>query len=76
VNRLIQKIDPEKAEKFKYATPGTPRFKIQRPTEDMEIFNVDHQKKYCSGVIILLYLAKYSLPVVYNIILELSKSID
>jgi hypothetical protein len=31
-------------------TPGTPRFKVQRPTEDMDVLEPENQKKYCSGV--------------------------
>jgi hypothetical protein len=42
---MITKFDPDVIEKLKYATPGTPRFKLQRPTEDMEILDLEHQKK-------------------------------
>jgi hypothetical protein len=71
VNRLIQKFDPEVSEKRKYMMPGTPRFKIQRPTENMDVFEAENQKKYCSGVDMLLYLTKYSQPDIYNVVQEL-----
>jgi hypothetical protein len=56
--------------------PGTPRFKIQRPTEDMDILDVVHQKKDCTGVGMLLYLTKYSRPDICNVVREISKFMD
>jgi hypothetical protein len=60
----------------KYLTPGTPRFKIQKSTEDLEVFNNDFQRKYRSGVGMLLYLTKYSRPDISNIVRELSKRMN
>jgi hypothetical protein len=57
-------------------TPGTPRFKVQRPTEDMDVLEPEYQKKYCSGVGILLCLTKYSRPDICNVVRELSKCMD
>jgi hypothetical protein len=53
-------------------TPGTPRFKIQKSTDDLEVINDDFQRKYRSGVGMLLYLTKYSHPDISNIVRELS----
>jgi hypothetical protein len=76
VNCLIQKFEPEVSEKRKYMTPGTPRFKVQRPAEDMDVLDAENQKKYCSGVGMLLYLTKHSRPDICNVVWELSKCMD
>jgi hypothetical protein len=47
-NQLIQKFKKEKIVKRIYKTQGTPKFKIQRPTKDMEVLDTDHQKNYHS----------------------------
>jgi hypothetical protein len=60
----------------KYLTPGTPRFKFLKSTNDIEELDNEHQTKYCSGVGILLYLTKYSRSDISNIVLELSKFMD
>jgi hypothetical protein len=60
----------------KYMTPDTPRFKIQRSTNDIQVLNGKHQRKYRSGVGMLLYLTKYSRPDISNIVLEISKCMD
>jgi hypothetical protein len=64
------------AEKRKYAISGTPRFKIQGTTVDMDILDIEHQKKYRSGVGMLLYLTKYSRPDICNIVYDFSKCTD
>jgi hypothetical protein len=56
--------------------PGTPRFKVQRPTEDMDVLDLRSQKKYCFGVGMLIYLTKYSRPDICNVVRELSKCMD
>ena len=76
MTRLTQKFEEEIKGKRKYSTPGTPRFKIQRSTEDIEVLDDEHQKKYRSGVGMLLYLTKYSRPDICNIVRELSKCMD
>ena len=76
LTRLTQKFEEEIKGKRKYSTPGTPRFKIQRSTEDIEVLDDEHQKKYRSGVGMLLYLTKYSRPDICNIVRELSKCMD
>jgi hypothetical protein len=60
----------------KYLTPGTPRFKIQKSTDDLEVVNGDLQRKYRSGVGMLLYLTKYSGPDISNIVRKLSKCMN
>jgi hypothetical protein len=60
----------------KYLTPGTPRFKIQKSTADLEVINDNFQRKYRSGVGMLLYLTKYSRPDMSNIVRELSKCMN
>jgi hypothetical protein len=69
--RLAQKFGEEIKKMRKYLTSSTPRFKIQKSTDDLEVIDNDLQRKYCSGVGILLYLAKYSRPDISNIVREL-----
>jgi hypothetical protein len=57
-------------------TPGTPRFKIQKSTNDIDVLDGEYQSRYCSGVGMLLYLTKYSQPDISNIVRELSKCMD
>jgi hypothetical protein len=74
--QLTQKFGEEIKKMRKYLTPGTPRFKIQKFTDDIEVINDDFQRKYCSGVGMLLYSTKYSRPDTSNIIRELSKCMN
>ena len=60
----------------KYLMPGIPRFKVIKSTNDIEVHDNEYQTKYCSGVGMLLYLTKYSLPDISNIVQELSKCMD
>ena len=76
ITRLEEKFNEETTNKRNYGTPGTPRFKIQRPTEGMDQLDEEHQKKYRSGVGMLLYLTKYSRPDISNVVRELSKCMD
>jgi hypothetical protein len=46
--------------KRKFLTPGTSRFKIQRSIINMDVLDTKSQRKYRSGVGMLLYLTKYS----------------
>jgi hypothetical protein len=55
---LIQNFGEEIEGKRKFLTPGTPRFKIQRSTINMDVLDPQSQKKYRSGVSMLLYLTK------------------
>ena len=76
INNLISKFGEEVAEKRVYKTPGTPRFKIVRPDDDSELIEPELQKRYQSGVGMLLYLIKYSRPDISNVVRELSKCMD
>jgi hypothetical protein len=76
INRLIQQFEKEKIGKRFYEFPGTPRFKIHRTTKDMEALDTDQQKKYRSGVGMLLYLTKYLRPDISNVVREFSKCMD
>jgi hypothetical protein len=60
LTRLIKNFGEEIEEKSKFLTPGTPRFKIQRPIINMNVLDTHSQRKYRSGVGMLLYLTKYS----------------
>jgi hypothetical protein len=71
--QLTQKFGEEIKKMRKYLTPGTPRFKIQKSTHDLEVINDDLQRKYRCGVGMFLYLTKYSRPDISNIVRELSK---
>jgi hypothetical protein len=46
--------------KRKFLIPGTPRFEIQRSTINMDVLYPQSQRKYRSGVGMLLYSTKYS----------------
>jgi hypothetical protein len=74
--RLTQKFGEEIKKMKKDLTPSTPRFKIQRSTDDLEVINDDLQRKYRSEVGMLLYLTKYSRPDISNIVRELSKCMN
>jgi hypothetical protein len=74
--QLTQKFGEEIKKMRKYLTPGTPRFKIQRSNDDLEVINDDLQRKYRSGVGMLLYLTKYLRPDISNIVRELSKCMN
>jgi hypothetical protein len=56
---LIQNFGEEIEGKRKFLTPGTPRSKIQRSTINMDVLDTHSQRKYGSGVGMLLYLTKY-----------------
>ena len=57
-------------------TPGTPSFRITRPGPDDPVIDATQQKRYRSGVGMLLYLVKHSRPDIANAVRELSKSLD
>ena len=73
---LKGKFEKEVRENRNYKTPGTPRFKIQRASEDMDVLDPASQKKDRSGVGMLFYLTKYSRPGISNVVRELSKCMD
>jgi hypothetical protein len=76
INNLEAKFGDEVKSKRVYKTPGTPRFKIVCPENDDDIIEPDLQRRYCSGVGMLLYLINYSRPDLCNVVRELSKCMD
>ena len=76
ISGLIEKFGLEVKDKKMFKTPGTPRFKVIRSTEDMDLIDEKMQSKYRSGVGMLLYLTKYSRPDICNVVRELSKCVD
>jgi hypothetical protein len=57
---LIENFREEIEGKRKFLNLGMPRFKIQRSTINMDILDPQSQRKYRSGLRMLLYLTKYS----------------
>jgi len=76
INNLRDKFGHEVLEKGTYKTPGTPRFKVVRSDENFELIDDNLQKRFRSGVGMLLYLTKYSRPDLCNVVRELSKCMD
>jgi hypothetical protein len=76
LNLLIKNFREEVEGKKKFLTPGTPRFKIQRSTINMDVLDPQSQRKYRFGVGMLFYLTKYARPDISNIVQELSKCMD
>jgi hypothetical protein len=75
-NNQKEKYEKEIKKLSDYSTPGTPRFKIVRPTDKTKKIDGNLQSKYGSGMIMFLYLIKYSRPDLTNLVRELSKCID
>jgi hypothetical protein len=65
---MIENYGEEIEGKRKFHTPGTPRFKIQRSTINMNVLDTQSQRKYRSRVGMLLYLTKYFQPEISNIV--------
>jgi hypothetical protein len=76
INNLKAKFGKEVERKRVYKTPGTPRFKIVRPSNEDDAIDENLQSRYRSGVGMLLYLTKYSRPDLCNVVRELSKCMD
>jgi hypothetical protein len=76
INDLRDKFEDEVFGKGTYNTPGTPRFKVVCPIENSELIDDNLQKRFRSGVGMLLYLTKYSRPGLCNVVRELSKCMD
>jgi hypothetical protein len=60
----------------KFMMPLPSHYIVMRPDEHDDLLNKEEQKKYRSGVGILLYLIKHSRPDVANAVRELSKVMD
>jgi hypothetical protein len=76
INRLEMEFKNEVDDLKKVETPATPGQIIIRPQPEDELLSNDQQKKYRSGVGMLLYLVKYSRPDIANSVRELSKVMD
>ena len=76
IKNLEEKFSNEVNNLSNYGTPGTPRFKIVRPSDDIERIDPELQARYRSGVGMLLFLIKYSRPDLANVVRELSKCMD
>jgi hypothetical protein len=53
-----------------------PHFKIVRPTNDLEVIEADIQPRYRSGVGVILYHIKHSIPDIGNLVKYLPKCMD
>jgi Reverse transcriptase (RNA-dependent DNA polymerase) len=77
---LIKNLETKFGAKFMnlsdYGMPGTPRFKIVRPSEKVNKIDPDLQSRYRSGEGMLLFLIKFSRLVLTNVVRELSKCMD
>jgi hypothetical protein len=59
-----------------YGTPRSLRFKNVRPMDETEKIECNQQSNYCSRMDMLLYLIKYSILDLENVIRELSKCME
>ena len=57
----------------KYATPGTPGFRVVKPKKGEAILQDDLQSRYRTGVGMCMYLIKHSRPDIMNAVCELMK---
>jgi hypothetical protein len=73
---LADKFEEEVNNLSSYATPGTPRFNVDKSNDVVETIEMDKQSRYRSGVGMLLYLIKNSRPDIANIVREPSKCMD
>jgi hypothetical protein len=76
IDNLEKKFGEEVSGMQSYNTPGTPRFKIVKPTRELEVIKTNTQSRYRSAVGMLFYLIKYSRPDIGNAVRELSKCMD
>jgi Reverse transcriptase (RNA-dependent DNA polymerase) len=76
IRHLRERFGEEVQDMKHYSTPGTPRFKIVRPNDEIDGVNAMMQSRYRSGVGMLLYLIKHSCPDIASVVRELSKCMD
>jgi hypothetical protein len=57
-------------------TSETPCFKIVRPSNELEVIEVNLQSRFRSGVAMLLYLIQNSKADITNVVRELAKCMD
>ena len=61
---------------YRYMTPGTPSYNVERPKNDSEKISPERQTIYRSAVGTLLQFVKHSRPDISNPVRELSKCMD
>ena len=76
IEKLKKKFGDEVNGMQEYRTPGTPGHGILRNVKEEQVLDMLEQKKYRSGVGMLLYLIKHSRPDIANSVWELSKVMD
>jgi hypothetical protein len=76
IKSLGIKIGNEIVNLSNYGTPGTPRCKIVRPSENVDKIDPHLQGRLGLGEGMLLFLIKYSRPNLANVVRELSKCMD
>ena len=73
---LENKFGPLAREVWSHQTPGSPKFLIMKPIEDIDKISIKDQQNYQSGIDMLLYLTKHSCHDLANATRELSKAND
>jgi hypothetical protein len=73
VKKIIKTFEEEIQGMQVYQTPGTPGFQIVSPKESDEVLDDEFQKRYRTGVGMLMYCIKHSRPDIANAVRELTK---
>ena len=73
----LNNIYGEQVKVFKtYKMPGTPSVGLVRPTDKNKLVSKEEHEQYRTGVSMLLYLVKHTLPDIINEIRELTRLND
>jgi hypothetical protein len=73
VKKVIKTFEEEFRGMQVYQTPGTPGFQIVSPKDGDEVLDDEFQKRYRTGVGMLMYCIKHSRPDIANAVRELTK---
>ena len=76
IKKLLNNFEDDLLNVKDYETPAGAGFKVMRPRKEKEKLPDELQRKYRSGVGLLLYLVKHSRPDLSNAVRELSKVMD
>ncbi len=76
IANLNQKFGKSVEKLHEYKTPGTPGYRVSRPTDGSQMISIAEQSMYQSGIGMLLYLVKHSRPDITNAVCEHTKVID
>jgi hypothetical protein len=76
IDNLDKKFGGEVSKMQSYTTPGTPCFKIVKPTNELEVIKADLQLRSRSDMCILLYLIKHSRPDIEKVVRKMDKYMD